>query len=357
MISTQDRQHAVTLIEQARAQGARLELTCEVLGITARTHQRWTREGELGEDQRPFVERPVPGNALTGAEQQEILAVCHHPAFANLPPQQIVVRLLDEEHRYLASVSSFYRVLRRHGELTHRGRAKAPQRRALPTTYPAKAPNAVWSWDCTWLPGPVKGLYYYLVMILDIYSRKIVGWEVFFAESAHNARTVIERAVLAERVIDQPLVLHADNGSPFKGATLLAKLRELNIEPSFSRPRMSNDNAFSEALFRTCKYVPNYPVDGFANLGKARAWVQGFVSWYNHEHRHSGIRFVTPAQRHIGEDREILAQRHALYQAARQQHPARWSGKTRNWEPIQVVSLNPERESTLTPAKPEKHVA
>ncbi|MGH2603764.1 MAG: IS3 family transposase, partial [Dehalococcoidia bacterium] len=321
MISAQDRQHAVELIEQARAQSARLEPVCEVLGITARTHQRWTRDGERREDQRPFVERPVPSNALTVTEEQEILAVCHRPAFANLPPEQIVVRLLDEEHRYLASVSSFYRVLRRHGELTHRGRAKAPKRCAPPTTYQAKAPNQVWSWDCTWLPGPAKGTYYYLVMILDIYSRKIVGWEAFLAESAHNARTVIERAVLAEKIIDKPLVLHADNGRPFKGATLLAKLRELNIESSFSRPRVSNDNAFSEALFRTCKYVPDYPVNGFADLAKARRWVRGFVGWYNHEHRHSGIRFVAPAQRHAGEDQEILARRHALQQAARQQNP------------------------------------
>ncbi|GGX88799.1 transposase [Litchfieldella qijiaojingensis] len=351
MISAQTRQQAVALIEEARAQGARLEPACRALGLTARTYQRWTRGDELQEDQRPFAERPVPANALTTAEEQAILDVCHRPAFANLPPEQIVVRLLDEEDRYLASVSTFYRVLRRHGELAHRGRAKAPKRHAPPTTYQATAPNQVWSWDCTWLPGPVKGSHYYLVMILDIYSRKLVGWEVFLAESALNSRTVIERAVLAEQVIDKPLVLHADNGSPFKGATLLEKLRELNIESSFSRPRVSNDNAFSEALFRTCKYVPNYPVDGFADLDKARHWVQGFVAWYNHEHRHSGIRFVTPAQRHAGHDKVILARRHTLHQAARRANPARWSGKTRNWEPIKVVSLNPEREPVMTPAK------
>lgn len=357
MISAPDRQHAVELIEAARTTGARLEPACEVLGITARTQQRWTCNGDVREDQRSFAERPVPANALTAAEEQKILDVCHRPEFANLSPDQIMVRLLDEESCYIASVSTFYRVLRRHGEVIHRGRAKAPKRHAPPTTYQATAPNAVWSWDCTWLPGPAKGTYYYLVMILDIYSRKIVGWEAFLAESAHNARTVIVRAVLAEKVIDKPLVLHADNGSPFKGATLLEKLRELNIESSFSRPRVSNDNAFSEALFRTCKYVPNYPVDGFADLGQARQWVQGFVGWYNHEHRHSGIRFVTPAQRHAGEDQAILAQRHVLHQAARQQNPARWSGKTRNWEPIPRVSLNPEREPKVTPVNPENQAA
>ena len=117
----------------------------------------------------------MPRNALTAAEQQGILDVCHRPSFANLPPDQIAVRLLDDELRYLASVSSFYRVLRRHGEVVHRGRARKPKRAAVPTTYRAIAPNQVWSWDCTWLPGPARGTYYYLVMIVDIYSRKFVG--------------------------------------------------------------------------------------------------------------------------------------------------------------------------------------
>jgi len=349
MISAADRRHAVTLIDQARAHGVRLSPACKVLGLSARTYQRWTREGGVGEDQRPLAERPTPANALTPEEEQAILAVCHRPKFASLAPEQIVARLLDEEQRYIASVSSFYRVLRRHGELAHRGRAKAPVSRPQPTTFHATAPNQVWSWDCTWLAGPVKGLFFYLVMILDVYSRKVVGWEVFEAESAHNASLVIQRAVLAERLVDQPLVLHADNGSPFKGATLLETLRALKITPSYSRPRVSNDNAFSEALFRTCKYVPDYPVNGFDSLNAARPWVDGFVRWYNAEHRHSAIRFVTPDERHRGEDQAILAQRHALNQAARDQNPARWSGKTRNWDPIEVVSLNPERTPEITP--------
>jgi putative transposase len=150
-------------------------------------------------------------------------------------------------------------------------------------------------------------------------------------------------------VIDQPLVLHADNGSPFKGATLLETLRALKITPSYSRPRVSHDNAFSEALFRTCKYVPSYLVNGFEDLTVARRWVDGFVRWYNGEHRHSAIRFVTPDERHRGEDQAILAQRHALNQAAREHNPTRWSGKTRNWDPIAVVSLNPERTPEITP--------
>jgi transposase InsO family protein len=351
MISTPDRQQAVMLIDAARAAGARLAPARAVTGITIRTHQRWTREGGVREDQRPLVERPVPANALCAEETQAILAACHRSAYASLPPDQIVVRLLDDEALYLGSVSTFYRVLRRHGEAAHRGRAKAPRRHARPTTYHASRPNAVWSWDCTWLPGPAKGMYYYLIVIIDIYSRKIVGWEAFLAESADNACGVRERAVLAERMVLQPLVLHADNGSSFKAATLLEKLRNLHIEPSFCRPRVSNDNPYSEALFRTCKYVPDYPVKGFVTLPAARQWVHGFVQWYSHEHRHSGIRFVTPVERHDGKDTAILAKRHALNEAARWRNPSRWSGQTRNWTPIKSVALNPALQPEITPSK------
>ena len=351
MISAADRRHAVELIDEARANGARLAPACEVLNLSARTYQRWTGDGGVREDQRPLAAREKPANALTPEEEQAILAACHRPAFASLPPEQIVARLLDEEQTYLGSVSSFYRVLHRHGQMTRRGRAKAPVRRPRPTTFHASAPNQLWSWDCTWLPGPVKGLFYYLVMILDVYSRKVVGWEVFEAESAEHAAQVIRRAVLAEGLIDQPLVLHADNGSPFKAATLRETLHALQITPSYSRPRVSNDNAFAEALFRTCKYVPHYPTNGFEGLRAARRWVDGFVRWYNSEHRHSAIRFVTPDERHRGADRAILARRHQLNQAARDKHPARWSGKTRNWDPIESVSLNPERTPEKPPAK------
>ncbi len=343
MISIKDRQHAVQLIANACKDGSTLTAACDVIGISIRTHQRWIQAGEITADKRPFAVRPVPANALTVEEEAEILKQCHRDEFADLPPDQIVVRLMDEEQRYIASVSSFYRVLRKHGQLAHRGRAKARKSQPAPTTHTAIAPNQVWSWDCTWLPGPAKGTYYYLVMILDIFSRKVVGWEAFLGESAANSRTVIERAVLAENIVGQPLVLHADNGSPFKGATLLEKLRDLQIQPSFSRPRVSNDNAFFEALFRTCKYVPNYPANGFADLTEAQQWVHGFVQWYNHEHRHSAIRFVTPMQRHTGEDKAILANRHALNLAARAAHPERWRGDTRNWAPGTLVSLNPER--------------
>ena len=262
-----------------------------------------------------------------------MLALCHAPAYASLPPGQIVPRLADQGE-YMASESSFYRILREADEHHHRGRRRPPR-------LMARAPNEVWTWDISWLPGPVKGLFFYLYLIVDLYSRKIVGWEVYARESAEYAAEVVRRAVLAEGCIDQPLVLHADNGSPMKGETLLETLYRLGIATSYSRPRTSNDNPYSEALFRTCKYCPAYPTQGFAGLKEARAWMQQFVYGYNHEHCHSGIRFVTPQQRHSGQDQAILAQRQAIYEQARAPHPERWSRAIRNCNPITEVWLNP----------------
>lgn len=349
MVSASNRRQAIELIQEAQSSGSRLLPACELLGLSLRTYQRWSDPEEMPVDRRPWVERLPPSHALTAEERAEILTVCHQEGYAALSPDQIVVRLMDEEQRYLASVSSFYRVLRAAGEVAHRGRSKMPQKRAAPpTTWTATAPNQVWSWDCTWLSGPVKGMYYYLILIVDIYSRKVVGSEVFIQESSEAAKEVLAQAVLSEQVIDKPLVLHSDNGSSFKGATLLEKLYDLGITPSYSRPRVSNDNAYSEALFRTVKYVPDYPTQGFGTLEAAQQWVHRFVQWYNTEHRHSAIRFVTPQQRHEGEETAILAERHRLNQEAKARHPARWSqGKTRNWGRVTAVALNPERESAM----------
>jgi len=346
MISVLDRERAVELIDQACANGARLAPACRVLELTARTYQRWvTGEGGIKADRRPGAARPKPSNALSEAERQEVLDTVHDERFASLPPGQIVPVLADQG-RYVASESTFYRVLHAAGEQQHRGRAKAPRSHPAPTTYTAHGPCEVWSWDITWLPGPAKGLFFYLYMILDLYSRKIVGWEVFESESALHSATVIERAVWAEGALLWPLVLHADNGSPLKAATLQETLKRLQVTPSYSRPRVSSDNAYSEALFRTCKYVPGFPVSGFADLAVARQWVSKFVHWYNHKHRHSAIRFVTPIQRHDGDDEAVLAQRARLYEQARAANPERWSGGTRNWKPVGAVALNPENEPT-----------
>lgn len=346
MISPPHRQTAGVLINEAVTAGARRAKACAALEISDRTLRRWTKDGQIHADRRPLVLRPEPANKLSAAECAAVLEVCNSKEFASLPPSQIVPKLADQG-RYLASESSFYRILRADGQQHHRGRAKPPVRRKPPTSYQASAPCEVWTWDITWMPGPVAGLFFYLYLIVDIFSRKIVGWEVHEREGAELAAVLIRRAVLAEGCIARPLVLHADNGSPMKGATMKTTLEKLGIIASYSRPRVSNDNPFSEALFRTCKYRPNWPAKGFATKAEAQAWVKSFAGWYNGEHLHSGIRFVTPDERHAGHDRETLASRASLYANAKAQNPERWSGKTRNWQPAGPVWLNPETDMSV----------
>ena len=343
MTPASDRRHVAVLIDEATAAGARQSVACAALGLSPRTLQRWQDSaGGIREDRRPFADRPTPANKLNEEERDRIVATCARPEFASLPPSQIVPRLADQG-TYIASESSMYRVLRERGQNHRRGRARPVTRRKPPTSFEAKAPCQVWSWDITWLPGPVAGTFFYLYLIVDIFRRKIVGWEVHDHETADLAAQVLKRAVWAERCLTSPLVLHADNGSPMKGATMKVTMERLGVIASFSRPRVSNDNPFSEALFRTCKYTPNWPTRGFATIDEARAWVQGFANWYNTQHRHSAIGFVTPDQRHRGEDRALLASRHQVYERARAARPDRWSGRTRNWQPIGAVWLNPER--------------
>lgn len=349
MIGLEDRQALAQDIDQAHIAGARLELACEVAGISLRTLQRWqAEEGRIREDGRPSAVRPVPAHALSEEERAKLLAVANEPRFADVPPARIVPMLADDGV-YLASESTFSRVLKAHGQLKHRGRAKAPKASRPPTTHIATAPRQVWCWDMTYLPAQVMGRWFYLYLILDLYSRKIVGWEVHEADHADHAAHLVRRTALAEGVaaMAKKPVLHGDNGSTLKATTVLAMLNWLGVKPSYSRPRVSDDNAFAEALFRTAKYRPEFPAKGFGNLEQARGWAADFVRWYNFDHRHSGIRYVSPAQRHAGDDQQILAARHELYLQARERNPARWSGATRNWVPVGPVTLNPERDMVV----------
>lgn len=350
MTRLEDRQILIREIDGARAHGARLATTCALAGIDPRTVQRW-RKNESHGDRRPGALRPPPSHALTEEERARIVAISNEPRFAETPPARIVPMLADEG-TYIASESSFHRVLRAHGQTRHRGRAKPPRRSRPPTTHVAAGPGEVWCWDVTFLPARVKGQWFYLCLILDLYSRKIVGFEVHDSDSADHAAHLARRTALSEGVhaASAKPVLHGDNGATLKATTVLAMLHWLGIEPSYSRPRVSDDNPYAEALFRTAKYRPEFPDRGFADLDAARGWASRFVHWYNREHRHSGIRYTTPAQRHTGQDRAILAARHALYQRARQNAPARWSSRTRDWTPVGAVTLNPERETAIQAA-------
>ena len=349
MIGLEDGQALARDIHGAHAAGARLKPACAVAGIDLRTLQRWQAgEGLTGGDRRPQAVRPIPGHALSEAERARVLAVAKEPRFAAVPPARIVPMLADEG-LYLASESTFSRLLREHGQATRRGRAKAPRTSRPPTTHIATAPCQVWCWDMTYLAAQVAGRWFHLYLILDLYSRKIVGWEVHDRDHADHAVHLVRRTALAEGIaaMSAKPVLHGDNGSTLKATTVLAMLNWLGVKPSYSRPRVSDDNAYAESLFRTAKYRPEFPARGFTGLDAARVWAADFVQWYNVDHRHGGIRYVSPAQRHAGEDKAILAARHAVYLRAREQQPARWSGNTRNWCPIGSVTLNPERDSVI----------
>jgi len=344
MINVPDRRRAVELIEEAVDAGAPVRKACEELDISLRTYKRWTDGDGVKPDGRPDAKRPEPANKLNPQERQQILDTCNEEAYQSLPPSQIVPALADKAI-YIASESSFYRLLKEADQLHHRGRAQAPRKPSKPKAYKATGPNQVWSWDITFLATTITGIFYRLYLVMDIYSRKIVGWEIHENETADHASLLIRKACLAEGIHEDGLVLHSDNGSPMKGATMLATLQRLGVVPSFSRPSVSNDNPYSESLFGTMKYTPAFPSKPFDSLDAAREWVHEFVHWYNEVHHHSGIRFVTPAQRHSGMEQSILLNREAVYQAAKQRNPERWSRGIRNWAPVGKVWLNPENQA------------
>jgi len=346
MIDPSNRQLAVELIQEANRNGARLVKACEELHISVRTYERWVKGGEIQLDQRPKAKRPVPKNKLSEKERTEILTVVKQDEFADLPPTQIVPKLADQG-TYIASESTFYRVLREENMQNHRGFSQKPTKRT-PESHLAVAPNQVWTWDITWLAGPVKGMYYRLYLIIDLFSRKVVGWEVWETEEAKYAEQLVQKAVLNEKIQGAPLVLHSDNGSPMKASTFQGFLEKMGIQSSYSRPRVSNDNPFSEAMFRTLKYRPNFPRKGFKTIEEARKWALEFVCWYNEVHLHSALNFVTPVQCHTGEHHKVLANRKLVYEKSKQKNPERWTGTTRNWSAHKEVALNPMKEKIMS---------
>ena len=221
--------------------------------------------------------------------------------------------------------------------------ATRPRTHRKPEELVATQPNQLWSWDITYLTSNIRGNYFYLYLFLDIFSRKIVGFNVFEEQSAEHASEVVSIAYKEENVRPGEVTLHADNGGPMKGSMMLATLQNLGVAASFSRPSVSNDNPYSESMFRTLKYCPQYPNKPFESSELALEWVKKFVYWYNNTHQHSGINFVTPAARHNQKDQELLMKRAQLYELAKQKNPSRWSGKTRNWAPVTEVLLNTKR--------------
>ena len=335
MISEGDKKEALALIQEACKAGTRKHLAAELLGLPLRTVQRWEKHGFNDHRKGP---QAVPGNKISQKERTQIMNVLTSSEFGDFNPHQIVPKLADQGI-YLGSEATMYRILREQKMNKHRLSSQAGACKR-PEAYIATGPNQVWSWDITYLPAQVKGRFFYLYMIMDVYSRKAVGYQVYDCESGELAAALITNTCHQEKVQENQLVLHSDNGGPMKAFTMLAKLESLGVAPSFSRPRISNDNPYSESLFRTMKYRPEYPEQPFEDLSSAREWAEKFSQWYNNEHLHSGICFVTPVDRHDRKDIEILEKRHQVYLDAKASHPERWTGITRNWKHIGEVALN-----------------
>lgn len=337
MTSLEQRKTIICDIKKAVSDGARCAKACSIIGLSARTLGRW-QKNEDG-DKRPSAVKHSP-SALTDEEKQKIIDVCTSDEYKDMSPN-VIIPILAEKGVYIGSESTFYRVLREHRLLAHRSESKAPAPRKSPPRLVATGPDQIYSWDITYLPTLVKGRFFYLYLFMDIWSRKITGWTVELNEDGARAATLM-REICGNKQ-NQNITLHSDNGAPMKCATMLATLQWLGVAPSFSRPQVSNDNPFSESLFKTIKYCPAYPKE-FSSIEEAREWVATFVHAYNTQHRHSGIKYVTPEQRHNKEDVDILERRTATYRLAKEAHPERWSGKTRNWNHIKEVGINQKTE-------------
>lgn len=333
------------LIGEAVSAGARLEAACRVVGLSARTLQRWQSQPDCGEDGRRGP-TSAPANKLSEEERKQLLAALNSPRYRNLSPKQVIPSLADEGE-YIASESTAYRVLHEEKMMAHRTSTKPGTSRG-PRRHTATGPCQVWSWDISYLKTTVRGRFFYLYLILDVWSRRIMGWRVEEEELAELGSELVKDTCHTNDVDPTGLVLHSDNGAPMRGSTMLVTLQKLGIVPSLSRPSVSNDNPFQESLFRTLKYRPGFPSRPFESLEQARAWVADFVRWYNTEHLHSAIRFVAPDDRHFGREAAILEARTHVYAAARSRHPNRWTASPRNWTPVGSVHLNPDRKARAT---------
>jgi putative transposase len=289
---------------------------CVLLGKSRATHYRRCHPAPAPAAPAP---RPTPPNALSVAERDRVLAVLRKPRFVDKAPAQVWATLLDEGV-YLASVATMYRLLREHGEVRERRRQATHPARVRPELV-ARAPNVVWSWDITKLKGPDRGVYYELLVMLDIYSRYVLGWTVAPGESGELAEAFIADVVAVQGAA--PKAIHADRGTSMTSKPVAQLLIDLGVARSHSRPHVSNDNPYSEAQFKTLKYCPAFP-DRFGSIADARAFCRTFFDYYNHEHRHSGIGLYTPASVHYGTATEIRAQRAVVLDAAYAANPHRF---------------------------------
>jgi putative transposase len=316
---------------------AGIALVCRALGVS---------RASLYRRRRPPTEsrRVTPARALNEPERREVLAILHSDRFVDAPPAQVHATLL-EEGSYLCSPRTMYRLLADCGEARERRDQLQHPHYAKPELV-ATAPKQVWSWDITKLKGPAQLVYFYLYVIVDIFSRYVVGWMIAEAENAGLAERLIEQSCSKQGIAPDHLTLHADRGSPMISKTVAQLLAELGIDKSHGRPRVSNDNPFSEALFKTAKYRPAVP-DRFVAVTHAREVFRGIFDWYNNRHHHSGILFLTPSVVHHGRADEVLNRRHRVRMAAYLAHPDRFvNGPPQRESLPSAVWINPPEKTT-----------
>lgn len=341
LIPCDKRMHVVELVREAVASGARKQKCCEVLEISLRSLQRWER-GHITDRRKGSLKTVT--RKLSDDERELVVSTACSAKFQDCNPYEIVA-ILAEKGLYFASESTFYRILRERNMLTHRSNSRPAASNNRPPERIATGPDQVWCWDITYLRSPVNGLFYYAYAIIDVFSRKIVGWEISDREDVVVAIRLFWRIRQSKKL--NGVYLHSDNGNPMKGATMLVFLHHLGIVPSFSRPRISDDNPYIESFFKTVKYTSGYP-KCFTSEIHAREWFANFVNWYNTEHRHSQIGYVTPEQRHNGSAEAIYRVRNDTYAKAYNKHPERFSHKPKIWKGQDSVYLNPMPDTKVT---------
>ena len=318
--------------------GARVAPLCDALGVHPRTYARWSANPI---DRRKGC-RKRNIRALTDDERQQIITVCTSERFRDTTPGEIVA-ILAEEGTYIASERTFYRVLKAEGLLHHRTNSRPARRAHQPPELKATGPDQVYTWDITWIPSYVNGLFWYCYAVIDVWTREIVGWSVHHTESEEHARSLFESIRRTHNL--KGTWVHSDNGNPMRGATFAVWLATMGMFLSHSRPLVKNDNPYIEAFFRTLKYHASYP-GRFRTIEESRDWMGDFIDWYNTTHRHSGLGYITPTQRRAGDDLKLFAKRNQTLRAAFALHPERFP-KTGpiQWASRRVVYLNPSHET------------
>lgn len=308
-------------ITESLAKEVNVQQACAALAIPRASYYRWQ---DLGEDDRKERQRSAPPLALSGEEEKVVLGILHSDRFVDKAPQEIYNALLDEGN-YLCSVRTMYRILEKHKEVKERRNQLSHPHYQKPELL-ACAPNQLWSRDITKLKGPVKWTYFYLYVILDVFSRYVVGWMVAHREQSSLAQKLIEQSCEKQNIKIGQLTIHADRGSSMTSKAVAFLMADLGITKSHSRPYVSNDNPYSESQFKTLKYRPDFP-ERFGSIVDARLFCQPLFRWYNNEHYHSGIGFLTPETVHYGQAEQIVKERQAVLNTAYEKHPKRFKGK------------------------------